>query len=95
MPINENDIPTGRPGYRPVIHLGGERTGADITRTPGTTTVVTGGSGQSAYEIAVEHGYLGTEAEWIEGQLPTVVLTLAQWETLAPGSPGVLYVVTG
>lgn len=94
MSIREDDIPGNRPGYRPVINTGG-RTGADVLNTAAVkTVVVTGPPGKSAYEIAVDNGYQGTEAEWIEGQIPTEVMTKAEYDAMPEPRPtGILYIV--
>lgn len=45
-----------------------------------------GANGKSAYELAVEHGYVGTEEEWLQSRIPQPVFSV--------GSDGYLYVTT-
>lgn len=66
----------------------------DRHAVPTASTRLMSRTGASAYELAVEHGYEGTEAEWIEGQIPTAVMTADEYAALEPLT-GTLYIVTG
>lgn len=80
-------------------------TGADYKAIP---VVGEGGGadGLSAYEVAVNNGFVGTEAEWLaslEGEdgasgLPYQVVTASEYAALEAGAgptPGVLYLISG
>ena len=52
----------------------------------GKIQVVPGVPGKSAYELAVKHGFEGTEEEWLESLVgATPALTVGEVETLEPG----------
>ena len=44
----------------------GTRVSGNVTVGTGGTSGIPGAPGKSAYEIAVDHGFKGTEAEWLE-----------------------------
>lgn len=46
------------------IYIGGVNTGVNVR----------GADGKSAYEIAVEHGFAGTEEEWLDSLRATVTI---------------------
>lgn len=58
-----------------VVYIGGVSTGVNLR----------GHDGKSAYEIAVEHGFVGTEEEWLESLKAKVYI--AGTTTLAPEKP--------
>lgn len=94
MPVYEDDLDAGSSGVRPVIRVQGRRSGLDVRAIPGSSTIVEGPPGKSAYQLAVEEGYTGTLDEWVVGQIPTVVLTQAEYQALETVEPNTLYFVT-
>ena len=63
----------GKDGFSPlaIVSKEGKETKISITDRRGTTTsVITDGEkgpeGKSAYQVAVDNGFTGTEAEWLE-----------------------------
>lgn len=54
-----------------------------------------GADGKSAYEIAVEHGFVGTEEEWLESLKVSCQNYGSIYEFPNIGDPGVLYIDTG
>jgi hypothetical protein len=101
MTVTESSVtPSGR-RYGVVVRAVPDRrrygvdTFAQRSYTADTVTVLEGTPGKSAYELAVEAGYEGTEAEWVMGQIPTKVMTQAEYSALAGvREPNTLYIVT-
>jgi hypothetical protein len=73
----------------------------DIVELPPNIFIeLQGDEGDSAYAIAVKHGFQGTEQEWLNSLKgepgpgsPFVVITQSDWDALAVEQPGVLYIV--
>lgn len=55
-----------------------------------------GDNGQSAYEVAVESGFSGTEQEWLDslkGDPGVVILSQEEYDELEEYDPTTLYVI--
>lgn len=48
------------------LHLANNDSATDVTELSLSLVKISGGGGASAYEIAVNNGFVGTEAEWLE-----------------------------
>lgn len=71
-----------------------------VVASTGTLTTQ-GPAGESAYDVAVRNGFVGTEAQWLaqwvatDGSITRVVsLTQAAYNLLSPPDPQTLYVIT-
>ena len=69
--VKKKDIPTNLPNPNPLIFTGaatGSYDGSEaltVEIPSGGGGGGTGADGKSAYQIAVEHGFSGTETEWL------------------------------
>lgn len=69
--VKKKDIPTNLPNPNPLIFTGavtGSYDGSEVLTVEipsGGGGGGTGADGKSAYQIAVEHGFSGTETEWL------------------------------
>jgi hypothetical protein len=58
-----------------------------------SAVVTAGPPGKSAFDLAVAHGFTGTEDDWVLGQIPTKVMSAAEYAALDEPIPGTLYIV--
>jgi hypothetical protein len=99
MPVSESSVANDGRRYGVVVRpmpdrprFGVDTTGGRMPTTE-TVTVIEGTPGKSAYDLAVEQGYTGTLEQWVMGQIPTVVMTAAEYAALPVKEPGTLYIV--